>query len=812
MMERKQIGVTLVGLAVALVLPLALWAQSTITLSGSGSYLNLTGGAELQLGGNAGTANQLLVSQGANQTPTWQSLSAGTGITITGLTIAAQNTQAIWNADQLCGTPLNCAAIGALGPTDRKVLTWNGSAWVPWGIVGDGATTQVNIVPPNFQVVALNNNAIWNADRLQGNAVAAATPNPNNVLAWNGSAWAPTSLSSLGGVSGSGSAGQVAFWTGASSIGGDNDLFWDNTNKRLGIGTTTPSTALHVNGTVTATQYNGQLQYGVSAGTGLTGGTFNNTGNVTFSLTNTGVTAGTYGSATHVAQITVDAQGRITAAANVAISLPAGSVPVFTQAPITGDGTSGNAVRLQNGSADGQILVWNNGASSWGIVGVSGDATLNAAGQLTLSSTGVTPGTYGSSTQIPVITVDAKGRLTNVTTATVTGDNWGTQVVQIDGSGPLTGNGTSANPLDVKVDGTTVVVNASGELAAANATAQWNANQICSTNVNCAAISTLGAGDAGKVLTWDGSQWTAVGGGSIGGWALGGNALTSNKELGATTNYAVIFIANNEEGMRLVDGGAGLPPRLDFQGGSGSYRIDLPNNSTVGIGRIRAQGYSTYSSLQWKEDVRPIENALDKVMRLKGYSFRWKPEYGGTPDIGFAMEEVVQVVPEVVDRHPETGELLGMDYSRLTAVLVEALKQHVQEQRQVNARLQEENQQLRQRVERLESLVEQLLRERGERGGTGSGVEIHDAWLGQNIPNPFEGTTTIPYYIPSGVGRAELVVRDLGGRELRRVELSERGAHGQITLEMRLLGSGTYEYALVLDGRTVAVKQMTLVR
>jgi hypothetical protein len=206
--------------------------------------------------------------------------------------------------------------------------------------------------------------------------------------------------------------------------------------------------------------------------------------------------------------------------------------------------------------------------------------------------------------------------------------------------------------------------------------------------------------------------------------------------------------------------------------------------------------------MRWKEEVRPIENALDKVMRLRGYHFRWKPEYGGTEDIGFLAEEVAQVVPEVVSYDPD-GQVKGMDYGHITAVLVEALKEE-------HRRTEE----LRAEVAQLRSLVEQLLRERGNRGSNGGGIgaEIHDAWLGQNIPNPFEGTTTIPYYIPAGVGRAELVVRDLGGRELRRVELPERGAHGQVTLEMRLLGSGTYEYALVLDGRVVAVKQMTLVR
>jgi hypothetical protein len=64
--------------------------------------------------------------------------------------------------------------------------------------------------------------------------------------------------------------------------------------------------------------YNGTVT-SVGSGTGLTGGPITTTG--TLSLANTAVTAASYGNASTVATFTVDAQGRLTAAANTAIAI-----------------------------------------------------------------------------------------------------------------------------------------------------------------------------------------------------------------------------------------------------------------------------------------------------------------------------------------------------------------------------------------------------------------------------------------------------------------------------------------------------------
>jgi len=60
-----------------------------------------------------------------------------------------------------------------------------------------------------------------------------------------------TISSTSGGVGGSGAAGQVAFWSAATTLSGDNGLWWDDVNKRVGIGTILPDYNLEVRGNTT---------------------------------------------------------------------------------------------------------------------------------------------------------------------------------------------------------------------------------------------------------------------------------------------------------------------------------------------------------------------------------------------------------------------------------------------------------------------------------------------------------------------------------------------------------------------------------
>lgn len=89
-----------------------------------------------------------------------------------------------------------------------------------------------------------------NVEIVEGNALAIFIDSQTRLVTLKDSNGNVSSLADeLGGnVSGSGTATQVAFWSGTSTVSGDSGLYWDNVNKRLGIGTSFPSVRLHVDG------------------------------------------------------------------------------------------------------------------------------------------------------------------------------------------------------------------------------------------------------------------------------------------------------------------------------------------------------------------------------------------------------------------------------------------------------------------------------------------------------------------------------------------------------------------------------------
>ncbi len=99
-----------------------------------------------------------------------------------------------------------------------------------------------------------------------------------------------------------------------------------------------------------------------------------------------------------------------------------------------------------------------------------------------------------------------------------------------------------------------------------------------------------------------------------------------------------------------------------------------------GAGPSIADGWTTYSSRRWKTNIRVLPDALGKVEQLRGVSYDLKDS--GKHEIGVIAEEVGKVIPEVVTYEDNGKDARGVDYSRLTALLIEAVKQ---QQRQIRA-------------------------------------------------------------------------------------------------------------------------------
>jgi hypothetical protein len=345
------------------------------------------------------------------------SITAGTGLS--GGTITATGTIAIANTTVTAGSYGSASSVGTFTVNAQGQLTAAGSSTI--AIAASQITSgQVAIA--------------------QGGTNGTATPTAGAVAYGNGTAYASSSAGTSGYALVSGGTASPT-WTNSPTLVGTNFSAIPNgalTNSSITIN----GNAVSLGGstTVTATASNA-----LTIGTGLNGTSYNGSTPVTIALANTAVTAGTYGSATSIPTITVDAQGRITSVTTNALNSPAyqGTWNASTNTPTltSSSGTNNN----------------------YYVVSVAGTTTLNGISLWSVGDWVIYNGTTNAWEKINGSSSEA---FTSITVTGLTG------YMYANGSGAVTAATTIPNAgltnSSLTVNGSSISLGGSATITAAN--------------------------------------------------------------------------------------------------------------------------------------------------------------------------------------------------------------------------------------------------------------------------------------------------------------------------------------------------------
>jgi hypothetical protein len=160
--------------------------------------------------------------------------------------------------------------------------------------------------------------------------------------------------------------------------------------------------------------------------------------------------------------------------------------------------------------------------------------------------------------------------------------------------------------------------------------------------------------------------------------------------IGATTPTAGKLQFANEPGNKMVIWDSGPNDRYGI--GLNSYNLNafiptfakfsIRNNgydgaepfTISGDGIATGKDFRKSSDARYKDDIENLSGALDKILRLRGVSFRWLDELSKPErQLGLIGQEVREVLPEAVFQD-ELG-FLSIAYSSITSVLIEAVKE-----------------------------------------------------------------------------------------------------------------------------------------
>ena len=143
-----------------------------------------------------------------------------------------------------------------------------------------------------------------------------------------------------------------------------------------------------------------------------------------------------------------------------------------------------------------------------------------------------------------------------------------------------------------------------------------------------------------------------------------------------------MIVVGGRELVRLDEGGTDIAKFMTDE-----FRMYSDGNFHADAD-VFAFSTSTGSDIRLKENVRPLENCLEKVLKLDGVIFDWKKDNRGINQYGFIAQQVEEHVPDLVkevEGFEDEGQIKALNYEGVIPMLVEAMK----EQQNIINRLEE---------------------------------------------------------------------------------------------------------------------------
>jgi hypothetical protein len=169
-----------------------------------------------------------------------------------------------------------------------------------------------------------------------------------------------------------------------------------------------------------------------------------------------------------------------------------------------------------------------------------------------------------------------------------------------------------------------------------------------------------------------------------------GGQITLKKSLvGSTSDWFIDQYGTTASDARLrLFSSSELNGLVILENGFVGMGNSAPSVRLQVAGDIIANSIAGSSDARFKTNITSIENPLQKVLQLRGVNFDWNKKafpdrsFSDSRAIGFIAQEVEKVLPEIVQTEKTAEGYKAVQYDKVVALLVEAIKE---QQKQINS-------------------------------------------------------------------------------------------------------------------------------